>query len=90
MPQGCEPCDALTALVYSGSNGFLKGYVGENKRLKKQLEGLQLQVDLHNRKIADELRKGNPDRGLIEHWQKEVDIWHTQIQKKKERLKRKR
>lgn len=68
----------------------MKGYVGENKRLRKQVEGLQSQVDLHNLKIADELRKWNPDRGFIEHWQKEVDAWRAQIQKKKERLERKR
>lgn len=64
--------------------------MGENKRLRKQTEGLQLQVDLHNLKIADELRRDNPDRGLIEHWQKEVDVWRAQIQKKKERLIKRR
>ena len=68
----------------------MRGYVGENRRLKRQMEGLQLQVDKHNLKIADELRKGQPDRGLIEHWQKEVDTWRTQIQKKRDRLEKKR
>lgn len=64
--------------------------MGENKRLKKQMEGLQLQVDLHNLKIAGELGKDMPDRGVIEHWQGEVDEWRTQIQKKRARLEKKR
>lgn len=64
--------------------------MGENKRLRKQVEGLQLQVDFHILKIADERRKENPDQGLIKHWQKEVDAWRPQIQKKRARLEKKR
>lgn len=54
------------------------------------MEGLQLQVDLHNLKIASELGKDMPDREVIEHWQGEIDEWRTQIQKKRARLERKR
>ena len=64
--------------------------MGENKRLRKQIDSLTKQVDEHHLKIADELRKPQPNKAYIEGWKKEIQEWQTQIDKKEERLARKR
>ena len=64
--------------------------MGENKRLLRQIESLTKQIDEHHLKIADELRKAQPNRAYIEGWKKEIQEWQMQIGKKQERLARKR
>jgi peptidoglycan hydrolase CwlO-like protein len=64
--------------------------VGENKRLRKQIAGLNAKVDEHILKTAEELRKPNPEEGLIRKWKGEIQEWQKQIEVKQRRLKRKR
>jgi peptidoglycan hydrolase CwlO-like protein len=54
--------------------------VGENKRLRKQIASLSAKVDEHILKTAEELRKPNPDQGLIRKWKGEIQEWQKQIE----------
>ncbi len=60
--------------------------MGENKQLRKRLQGLTDQILIHQEKIIEELRKPQPDQGLIRHWEKEVQTWQSKIQQLKKRL----
>jgi hypothetical protein len=43
-----------------------------NKNHKKSIQSLEKRIAEHQAKIRIELEKDFPDRGLINHWQKEI------------------
>ncbi len=50
-----------------------------NRQIYKVIDGLQASIDLHLKKIEDELKKDSPNQGRIHHWQAEVNAWEKRI-----------
>ena len=46
--------------------------MGRNKHNRKRLAGLQSVIASHEKKIAEEMNRANPDLGVIDHWMKEI------------------
>ena len=42
--------------------------MGNNKRIRKQIEGQRTNIEKHLEKIRQELQKPQPDRWLIDKW----------------------
>jgi hypothetical protein len=42
--------------------------MGKNKKNRIKIGGLERQIDYHNEKIDEEMRRHNPNKGLIKHW----------------------
>jgi hypothetical protein len=57
-----------------------------NKRIYQKIESLQIVVDLHLKKIQDEIDSFYPDAGLIHHWEAEVEAHEDRIKRLKRRL----
>ena len=55
--------------------------MGRNKRLRKQIAGLQAVIAEHHQKIARELMKTTPDRRLIVKWRKDIAVFEREIAK---------
>jgi hypothetical protein len=64
--------------------------MGQNKRYRKRVAGLQAVINLHEQKIAFEIQKANSDAGLIQHWSKEIRGWQEEIARLQRRLPQKR
>jgi hypothetical protein len=58
-----------------------------NKDIYKKVAGMQTQVDIHLKKIKNELEKEFPDYGLIHHWESEIRAWQARIHKLLHRIK---
>ena len=46
--------------------------MGKRKKLLLKIEDKRRFIGEHQAKIDDELRKPNPDEGLVSHWQSEI------------------
>jgi hypothetical protein len=55
---------------------------------RKQIRSLARQVQIHERKIADERKKPHPDEGLIRHWEAEISGLKKGLEKAHKRLRR--
>jgi hypothetical protein len=64
--------------------------MGKNKRTRKRIEGLRLQIELHEQKIAAEQNCANPDASLVKHREKEVKTWEAEVARLRHRLPQKR
>ena len=64
--------------------------MGENKRIRKQIEGYERQVRLHRDKIREERAKRSPDRQLNAKWEKEIYGFQTIIARLERKLPGKR
>jgi uncharacterized coiled-coil DUF342 family protein len=60
--------------------------VGRNRRLRKKIAGWEEQIVKHRRKIEEEQRKPQPDRGAIRHWEAEIKNWERQQERTRRRL----
>ena len=49
-----------------------------NKRIYEKIEGMQKQIDIHLKKIENELDKSFPNQGDIHHWQAEINAWEKE------------
>jgi hypothetical protein len=76
-------------MVFIRNQHFERG-MGRNKRTRKRIEGLRLQINLHEQKIAAEQNGANPDAGLVKHWEKEVKTWKDQEARLRHHLPQKR
>ena len=56
------------------------------KNHRKTIRSLTDRILEHREKIALELRREMPDRGLIRHWQKEIHAFEKGIQQANKRL----
>jgi hypothetical protein len=61
--------------------------MGENKRIRKALQGHYKALAVHHDKIAEELRKPNPDTGLIHKWQNTISNIEAVVARLERRLK---
>ena len=60
--------------------------MGKNKENRKLLRGLERQIESHNEKIAEEMKRHNRDEGLIKHWQVEIKGWTIRATRIRRRL----
>lgn len=60
--------------------------MGENKKRRKQIEGLEKVIREHQEKIKKEMQKNQPDQILINVWEKHIRKAETNIRKKRSRL----
>ena len=49
--------------------------MGKNKKNRIKIGGLERQIDYHDEKIDEEMRRHNPNKELIKHWQSEAKAW---------------
>ncbi|MEJ5336156.1 MAG: hypothetical protein WHT26_02520 [Thermus sp.] len=61
--------------------------MGENKRLRKRLRGLEAQIERHWAKIREEESKPLPDWGLVRKWEREIRVWEEERKRLIRRLK---
>jgi len=64
--------------------------MGKNKRLRKQIASLERQIELHREKIAEEYDKPSPDLRAIRKWEKDIDIFHQEVERLRAQLPGKR
>jgi hypothetical protein len=62
--------------------------MGRNQEILKKIEGHRKMVREHRAKVEGELRKPNPDRGLITYWQKRIHIVELEILRLEERRRK--
>ena len=62
--------------------------MGRNKKLRKGIESLERQIQLHREKIFRENLKDVPDTGLINKWFRDIEIFEGEIVKKAKRLRK--
>ncbi|BAQ59717.1 hypothetical protein GM3708_122 [Geminocystis sp. NIES-3708] len=62
--------------------------MGKN-HFKKAILSLENRIAEHQEKIRLELKKDYPDRGLINHWQKEIKAFEKGIEQALKRLGKK-
>ena len=55
------------------------------KKIKKSIESLKKQRDLHKEKIT-ELEKKDRENPLIDYWEKEIEKFDREIEKEEEKL----
>lgn len=65
-----------------------EGYMGENKEIRRKLEGQYRALQEHLEKIAKEKIKARPNLQLIEAWEKTIRNIRSRIDKLERRLKR--
>ena len=60
--------------------------VTSKKRYRKGIEILKMRIQEHEDKIKRELERGNPDYGLIDKWNKDIQAFIDAIRRKEKRL----
>jgi len=58
------------------------------KQFRKSVTSLQLQIEKHYQKIANEKSKEIPDFNLISYWEKEINGLKKSLSRAEKRLKR--
>lgn len=58
------------------------------KRFLKQTKSFEFLIGIHTEKIDKEKTKLTPDKNLIKHWEKEIQVFSDEITKAEKRLKR--
>ena len=58
------------------------------KRYLKQIKSFEQLILKHKEKIAMEKAKPIPDSGLINYWEREINVYTDEIEKANRRLKR--
>ncbi len=58
------------------------------KTFKKQIKGLENQIELHLKKIEIEKTKNFPLKGRIKHWESDIRVFEGNIAKAKKRFER--
>ena len=62
--------------------------MGRNKNIRNRIGGLERAIAVHEKKIRNEEVKPNCNTKRISHWRGEIDGWKKQIERLKERLRR--
>lgn len=58
------------------------------KRFLKQIKSFESLIRRHKEKVDKEKNKLTPDKNLIKHWEKEIQVFSGEITKAEKRLKR--
>lgn len=61
-----------------------------NRAIRKAIQSLRRQIEVHEEKIVQEREKSNANEDIIRHWQKEVEAFTHRLQRLEERLARRR
>ena len=56
------------------------------RALKRRVESLNHRIAEHEEKIAAERKSFRPDKGLIQHWQVEINAFNVSLQRALKRL----
>ena len=59
--------------------------MGKKKKLKKSIESLQKQIEIHKEKIK---QYSGPKEFLIDYWQKQIDEFEKQKKKRETKLEK--
>lgn len=62
--------------------------MGKNRDLKKRIESMEQRIQEHRAKIGAETRNPDPDYGLIRFWEREINNYSDQVERKQRRLRR--
>jgi hypothetical protein len=62
--------------------------MSRNKKIRKDIAGLEREVREHHQKIENEYGKSAPDLGQIMHWETEVRAFQKRIERLLRRLRR--
>jgi hypothetical protein len=62
--------------------------VGKNRELRKKIAVREYGIREHHDKITSEKAKSDPDWGLIQHWEAEIETWHEEVIRLRRRLER--
>jgi hypothetical protein len=65
-------------------------YVMSNRALRRAIQSLRWQIEIHEHKIAQERSKPEPDEGVIYHWNKEIEAFTERLHRLEDRLARRR
>jgi len=57
-----------------------------NRALKRRIASLRQRIVEHEDKIAAERMHSRPDRGLIKHWQIEIDAFNVSLERALKRI----
>ena len=61
--------------------------MSDKDKIRKQIESLQEQIDIHRKKIAGKTRPYYPyEEGEIKHWETEISGWEKQISSLNDKL----
>lgn len=60
------------------------------RAIRKAIQSLRKQIEIHEEKIALERRQTEPDEGVIHHWQQEIEAFTHRLHRLEERLARRR
>jgi hypothetical protein len=58
------------------------------RAFQKPMRSLKQPIEIHERKIADDESKLNPDQGRIRHWKAEIPGFKEGLEKTKKRFRR--
>ena len=61
-----------------------------NRAIRKAIQSLRRQIELHEQKIAQERLKPKPNEGVIRHWEREIEGFTIRVQRLEERLAQRR
>jgi hypothetical protein len=62
--------------------------MGKNKDLRKQSAGYLRVIEKHRRKLEEELRKSQPDEGLVRKWRNDIEIFTAQLEETERKLRK--
>jgi len=60
--------------------------VSRTKKIRRQIEGLEAQIRLHQERIEAERMKPVPNARRIRKWEKDIEIFRREIEKLKRKL----
>ncbi len=60
--------------------------MGKNKHLREIIEGNEKQIALHEKKVADELTKVQPNLKRVAKWEKDIRIFRNEVTKYSKKL----
>ncbi len=57
-----------------------------NRAIRKAIQSLRERIAEHERKIAREREKPEPDEGLLTHWESEISAFTIRLRRLEDRL----
>jgi hypothetical protein len=61
-----------------------------NRAIRKAIQSLRQQIELHEWKVAQERLKPKPNEGVISHWEREIEGFTIRVHRLEERLAQRR
>ena len=61
-----------------------------NRAIRRAIQSLRRQIEKHEQKIVLEKDKPEPDEGVINHWEREIEAFTIRVRRLEDRLARQR